>query len=42
LIKIDKQVPLSRTKSYIRRVEKSFGAIAAFRGVRVIYNVDHI
>ena len=42
LVKMDKKVALAHTKGYIKRVEKSFGAIAAYRGVRVIYNVDHI
>jgi primosomal protein N' (replication factor Y) len=42
VVKMDKKVSLAQTKAYIKRVEKSFGAIAAYRGVRVIYNVDHI
>jgi primosomal protein N' (replication factor Y) (superfamily II helicase) len=42
MVKMDKKVSLAQTKAYIKRVEKSFGAIAAYRGVRVIYNVDHI
>ncbi|MEO1012714.1 MAG: primosomal protein N', partial [Bacteroidota bacterium] len=29
-------------KANIRRIEKSFSAIPQFRGVRVIYNVDHM
>ena len=41
-IKIDKEAPLGKTKNSIKRMEKSFNAIAHFRSVRVIYNVDHI
>ncbi|MEM9142702.1 MAG: primosomal protein N' [Bacteroidota bacterium] len=42
LIKMTGGRPLATVKANIRRVEKSFNAIAQFRGVRVIYHVDHI
>lgn len=42
LIKIAKGESVARTKQNIRRIEKSFNAIAMYRSVRVIYNVDHI
>ncbi|MDX1364016.1 MAG: primosomal protein N' [Arenibacter latericius] len=42
LLKIGKNQSLVQTKNSIRRIEKSFNAISYYRGVRVIYNVDHI
>ena len=42
LVKVEKVKSLSQTKANIKRIEKSFNAIAMFRSVRVIYNVDHI
>lgn len=42
IIKIDSNQSLVKTKSSIRRVEKSFKSISFYRSVRVIYNVDHI
>lgn len=42
LLKIDKGHSLTKTKNSIKRIEKSFNAISYYRGVRVIYNVDHI
>lgn len=42
VIKVQKAHSLPRTKANIRRIEKSFKAVAIYRSVRVIYNVDHI
>ncbi|MEP3209654.1 MAG: primosomal protein N' [Maribacter sp.] len=42
LVKIDSERSLRQTKGNIKRIEKSFKAIAYYRSVRVIYNVDHI
>lgn len=42
LIKIDRNRSLPKTKNDIKRIEKSFNAISFYKGVRVIYNVDHI
>ncbi|MDO6471990.1 primosomal protein N' [Maribacter sp. 1_MG-2023] len=42
VIKVQKAHSLAQTKANIRRIEKSFKAVAMFRSVRVIYNVDHI
>ncbi len=42
LIKINRNQSLSKTKNDIKRIEKSFNAISFYKGVRVIYNVDHI
>lgn len=42
LVKIPKNNPLGQVKKNIKRIEKSFNAIAQYRSVRVIYNVDHI
>ncbi len=42
LLKISHKQSLAQTKSNIKRIERSFNAIAHFRSVRVIYNVDHI
>ncbi|MGO4918971.1 replication restart helicase PriA [Maribacter spongiicola] len=42
VIKVQKVQSLAQTKSNIRRIEKSFKAVAMYRSVRVIYNVDHI
>ncbi|MEQ9580599.1 MAG: primosomal protein N', partial [Arenibacter sp.] len=42
IIKIGGNYSLVKTKNSIKRIEKSFNAISYYRGVRVIYNVDHI
>ncbi|WP_300020950.1 primosomal protein N' [uncultured Maribacter sp.] len=42
VIKVQKTHSLAQTKTNIRRIEKSFKAVAMYRSVRVIYNVDHI
>lgn len=42
LVKIGEGQSLVKTKNRIKKVEKSFNAIAQFKGVRVIYNVDYI
>lgn len=42
VIKVRKVHSLAQTKANIRRIEKSFKAVAMYRSVRVIYNVDHI
>ncbi len=42
ILKMEKNQHLEKTKSNIRRIEKSFNAISQYRGVRVIYNVDYI
>tara|TARA_R110002167_G_scaffold4678_9_gene22094 strand:+ start:1766 stop:4222 length:2457 start_codon:yes stop_codon:yes gene_type:complete len=42
VIKVQKVHSLAQTKANIRRIEKSFKSVAMYRGVRVIYNVDHI
>ena len=42
LVKIGSKQSLSQVKSNIKRIEQSFNAVAQYRSVRVIYNVDHI
>ncbi len=42
LIKIGPKQSVGQVKLNIKRIEKSFKAIAFYRSVRVIYNVDHI
>jgi primosomal protein N' (replication factor Y) len=42
IVKIGSKFSLVKTKNSIKRIEKSFNAISYYRGVRVIYNVDHI
>lgn len=42
LIKINRDRAISRTKDNVKKIERSFNAISQYRGVRVIYNVDHI
>lgn len=42
LLKIGREHSLVKTKNSIKRIEKSFNAISYYRGVRIIYNVDHI
>ena len=42
VIKVQKVHSLAQTKANIRRIEKSFKSVAMYRGIRVIYNVDHI
>lgn len=42
IIKIGRDQSLYQTKNSIKRIERSFNAISQFKGVRVIYNVDHI
>lgn len=41
LVKIPRNYPLNKTKNGIKRLEQSFNAIAPYRGVRIIYNVDY-
>lgn len=40
LVKIAPNTSVAKTKNLVRRVGVSFSAVAMFRGVRVIYNVD--
>ena len=42
LLKIPRKSSLDQIKNSIKRIEKSFNAIAKYKGVRVIYDVDHI
>ncbi len=42
ILKIEHRQSLGKVKSNIRRIEKSFNAIAYYRSVRILYNVDHI
>ena len=42
IVKIGENYSLVKTKNSIKRIEKSFNAISYYRGVKVIYNVDHI
>lgn len=42
LLKINRTGSLTKTKNSIKGIEKSFNAISYYRGVRIIYNVDHI
>tara|TARA_R110002051_G_scaffold56046_6_gene103916 strand:+ start:10754 stop:13210 length:2457 start_codon:yes stop_codon:yes gene_type:complete len=42
IVKVQKVQSLAQTKTNIQRIEKSFKAVAMYRSVRVIYNVDHI
>ncbi len=42
LVKIPKSRSLTKTKNSIKRIEQSFNAISQYRGVRVIYDVDHL
>ncbi|MCK0158482.1 primosomal protein N' [Cellulophaga sp. F20128] len=42
ILKMEKEQHLGKTKNHIKRIEKSFDAIAQYKGVRVIYNVDYI
>lgn len=42
LVKIDPKQSIVNTKNNIRRIERSFNAVAYYRSVRVLYNVDHI
>ncbi|MBT8182994.1 MAG: primosomal protein N', partial [Eudoraea sp.] len=42
LIKIPKSVSLQKTKKNIKRIQNSFDAIAKFKSVRIIYNVDYM
>ncbi|APQ15844.1 replication restart helicase PriA [Maribacter hydrothermalis] len=42
IVKVQKVQSLAQTKANVRRIEKSFKAVALYRSVRVIYNVDHI
>jgi len=42
LLKINRDHSLIRTKNSIKKIERSFNAISNYRGVRIIYNVDHI
>ena len=42
LLKIPRKASLTQIKNSIKRIEKSFNAISQYKGVRVIYDVDHI
>lgn len=42
LIKVPTGQSLSKTKNSIKRIQQSFDAIGRFKGIRVIYNVDHL
>ena len=42
MVKIPQNQSLPKTKTVIKRIEKSFNAVSQYRSVRVIYNVDHI
>jgi primosomal protein N' (replication factor Y) len=42
LIKIPPGQSLVQTKNSIRRIQKSFDAISAYRSIRLVYNVDYI
>lgn len=42
LIKIPQGRSLAQTKNGIKRIERSFHAIAKYKSVRLVYNVDHI
>lgn len=42
LVKIPKSTSIGGVKKGIKRLEKSFNAIAPYRSVRIIYNVDHV
>ena len=42
LVKIPKKGSPSKMKNSIKRTEKSFHAISQYKGVRVIYDVDHL
>ena len=42
LIKIPRSQSIVKTKNSIKRIEQSFNAISQYRGVRVIYDVDHL
>jgi len=42
LVKINSKQSPGHVKLNIKRIEKSFNAIAFYRSVRVIYNVDHV
>ncbi len=42
LLKVPAGQSLVKTKNSIRRIQKSFDAISAFRSIRVVYNVDYI
>ncbi|MGB5693596.1 MAG: primosomal protein N' [Flavobacteriaceae bacterium] len=42
LVKIPKNVSPSKMKNSIKRTEQSFHAISQYKGVRVIYDVDHL
>ena len=42
MVKIPPKQSAKKTKTIIKRIEKSFNAVSQYRSVRVIYNVDHI
>lgn len=42
LVKVDPKQSLGQVKANIKRIERSFNAVAHYRSVRIIYNVDHI
>jgi primosomal protein N' (replication factor Y) len=42
LVKIPKNISAAKMKNSIKRTEQSFHAISQYKGVRVIYDVDHL
>jgi primosomal protein N' (replication factor Y) len=40
MVKIEPEQSISKTKTYLKRVVKSFQAVGSFRSVRIILNVD--
>jgi primosomal protein N' (replication factor Y) len=42
LIKIPRKLSVAKMKNSIKRIETSFHAISQYKGVRVIYDVDHL
>ena len=42
LVKVGKNHAMVQTKNSIKRIEKSFNAIAQYKSIRLVYNVDHI
>ncbi|MEN8787909.1 MAG: primosomal protein N' [Flavobacteriaceae bacterium] len=42
LVKIPRKISAAKMKNSIKRTEQSFNAISQYKGVRVIYDVDHL
>jgi len=42
VVKIPDGQSVTKTKTTIKKIEKSFDAVSQYRSVRVIFNVDHI